>query len=136
MPAACGRACEACALREMCGGCAPGTDARAPGILERQKQIQFTYVLDHYSVVPMLPTTQTCGGQRGQSGLKGVTKVGKQIVAGKLLGVADGPVILIEVRGEERGFPLDCQLTVDWVYSHMGKPITCMVTDGRVTEVG
>jgi hypothetical protein len=62
--------------------------------------------------------------------------VGKQIVAGKLLGVADGPVILIEVRGEERGFPLDCQLTVDWVYSHMDKPITCMVTDGRVTEIG
>jgi hypothetical protein len=62
--------------------------------------------------------------------------VGKQIVAGKLLGVADGPVVLIEVRGEERGFPLDCQLTVDWVQSHMGKPITCMVTDGRVTEVG
>ncbi|HEX76952.1 MAG TPA: hypothetical protein G4O03_00855 [Dehalococcoidia bacterium] len=61
--------------------------------------------------------------------------MGKQIVAGKLLGVTDGPVILIEVRGEERRFPLDCDLTLDWIYSHMNKPITCIVTQGRVTEV-
>ena len=59
----------------------------------------------------------------------------KQLVFGKLLGVADGPVILVEVRGSEQGFPLDCELTLDWIRSHMGKPISCIVTDGRVTEV-
>jgi len=38
MPAACGMACEVCKFREMCGGCVPGTDPRAPEKLEEVKQ--------------------------------------------------------------------------------------------------
>jgi hypothetical protein len=37
MPAACGIACEVCKLKEMCGGCVPGTDERAPARLEQLK---------------------------------------------------------------------------------------------------
>lgn len=59
----------------------------------------------------------------------------KQIISGKLLGVADGPVILIEVRGQEKSFPLACGVRLEWIFSHMNKPVTVQVTDGKVTEV-
>jgi len=59
----------------------------------------------------------------------------REIVVGTLVGVRDGPVIVIEVRGQERKFPLSCELTVDWVYSHMNKTIVCFVEDGKVTAV-
>jgi len=39
MPAACGIACEICALHgpEMCPGCAPGIDPKAPAFVETLK---------------------------------------------------------------------------------------------------
>jgi len=39
MPGTCGIACEICALheKEMCPGCAPGNDARAPAFVEMLK---------------------------------------------------------------------------------------------------
>ena len=39
MPAACGMACEVCGFKEMCGGCMPGTDPKAPERLEKLKQM-------------------------------------------------------------------------------------------------
>ena len=59
----------------------------------------------------------------------------RQIVTGTLAGVADGPVIIIEVGGQEKEFPLACDVTLEWVYSHMGKRVTCLVTEGKVTQV-
>ncbi len=59
----------------------------------------------------------------------------KRMVSGKLLGIVDGPFILIEVRSERQRFPLDCEVTVEWVSAHIDRPIICMVTDDRVTEV-
>ena len=38
LPAACGIACEVCALKEKCGGCVSGTDPDAPAVLERMKR--------------------------------------------------------------------------------------------------
>ena len=42
MPAACGIACEVCGLKEVCGGCPPGTDPKAPERLEKIKQMMGT----------------------------------------------------------------------------------------------
>ena len=39
MPAACGIACEVCGLKEVCGGCLPGTDPKAPERLEEIKKM-------------------------------------------------------------------------------------------------
>jgi hypothetical protein len=35
-------ACEVCKFKEMCGGCVPGTDAKAPARLERLKGMGFS----------------------------------------------------------------------------------------------
>jgi hypothetical protein len=61
--------------------------------------------------------------------------VKKEIVTGTLVGVRDGPFIVIELNGREKKFPLHYALTVNWVYSHMGKRIMCVVEDGKVIEV-
>jgi hypothetical protein len=58
-----------------------------------------------------------------------------ELIAGTLVGVRDGPVIVIEIKGQEKKFPLRCELTVGWVYSHMGKRISCIVEEGKVTSV-
>ncbi len=59
----------------------------------------------------------------------------KEIVSGILVGVTDGPNIIISVRDQERKFPLDCDLTVEWVYSRIGKRVMCQIEDGKVTQV-
>ena len=58
-----------------------------------------------------------------------------EFVTGTLIGVRDGPVIVIEVRGQQSKFPLDCELSIEWVLSHMNKMVTCLVEDGRVARV-
>jgi hypothetical protein len=58
-----------------------------------------------------------------------------EFVTGTLIGVRDGPVIVIEVRGQQSKFPMDCELSIEWVFSHMNKRVTCLVEDGRVTRV-
>ncbi|MBI2866571.1 MAG: hypothetical protein HYX99_04360 [Chloroflexi bacterium] len=57
------------------------------------------------------------------------------LVKGTLRGVADGPLIIVDVRGEEKAYPLDCDLTLEWVQSHLGKPVTCLVDETRVKQV-
>lgn len=44
MPAACGIACEICALheKEMCPGCAPGNDPKAPAFMETLKGLDMS----------------------------------------------------------------------------------------------
>ena len=58
-----------------------------------------------------------------------------EFVTGALIGVRDGPVIVIEVRGQQSKFPLDCELSIEWVFSHMNKMVTCLLEEGRVTRV-
>jgi hypothetical protein len=58
-----------------------------------------------------------------------------EFVMGTLIGVRDGPIIVVEVGGRQRKFPLDCELSVEWALSHMNNRVTCLVEDGRVTRV-
>jgi len=58
-----------------------------------------------------------------------------EFVTGTLIGVRDGPIIVIEVMGQQSKFPLDCELSIEWVFSHMNMRVTCLVEDGRVTRV-
>ncbi len=59
----------------------------------------------------------------------------RELIAGTLVGVRDGPIIVLEVEGKERKFPLGCDLTVTWVYEHIDKQVMCLVEGGRVTQV-
>ena len=59
----------------------------------------------------------------------------EEFIVGTLVGVRDGPVIVVDVRGEEKKFPLGCELTVDWVYSHMGSRVMCLLKSGKVVQV-
>ncbi len=58
-----------------------------------------------------------------------------QILHGRLVGIVDGPRFILEVRGEERSFPLAIELTLDWVQKHLNGPVAVLVRDGRVVEV-
>ncbi len=59
----------------------------------------------------------------------------RQLVSGTLVGITHGPSIIISVGGEERKFPLNCDLTVDWVSPRIGKRVMCQIEDGKVTQV-
>lgn len=52
-----------------------------------------------------------------------------------LIGVRDGPIIVIELMGQEKKFPLDCEVSVGWAFSRMNTGVVCVVEDGRVTRV-
>ena len=58
-----------------------------------------------------------------------------EIVSGSLVGVVQGPALIIDVRGEERGLPLDVQLPLEWVRTHMDAAVTVVVAEGTVVEV-
>lgn len=59
----------------------------------------------------------------------------KHIISGILRGVINGLFILIEVKHMEKKYPLRCDLSLEWINSHIGKAIICIVTDGEVSEV-
>ena len=59
----------------------------------------------------------------------------REFVYGALIGVISGPVIVIDVKGIERKYPLGCDLTVEWVSSNLTENIMCLLEDGRVIEV-
>lgn len=58
-----------------------------------------------------------------------------EAVSGKLIGIRDGPVIVIEVLGQEKKFPLDCEVSIGWAFSRMNTMVICVMEDGRVTRV-
>ena len=60
----------------------------------------------------------------------------KGFISGTLIGAIEGPVIIIiDMKGEERKYPLNFDPTLDWVSSHLDKGIMCIIEDGKVTEV-
>ena len=58
-----------------------------------------------------------------------------EVVSGKLIGVRDGPVIVIEILGQEKKFPLHCEVSIEWAFSRMNTMVICVMEDGRVTKV-
>ncbi|MBI4299300.1 MAG: hypothetical protein HY666_06040 [Chloroflexi bacterium] len=58
-----------------------------------------------------------------------------EIVRGKFVGVTQGPAMILEVKGEERSFPLSIDLSLDWIQSHMDTNVMVMLRDGQVVEV-
>ena len=58
-----------------------------------------------------------------------------EFVSGMLIGVRDGPIIVIEVMGQEKKFPLDCEVSIGWAFSRMNTRVVCVMEDGRVIKV-
>ncbi|MBA7615044.1 hypothetical protein ES703_22320 [subsurface metagenome] len=52
-----------------------------------------------------------------------------------LIGVRDGPIIVIELMGQEKKFPLDCEVSIGWAFSRMNTRVVCVVEDSRVIRV-
>ena len=58
-----------------------------------------------------------------------------QIVRGDLLGVSDGPSMILNVNGEEQKFDLSVSLSVSWITKHMGKTILAKIENNSITEI-
>ena len=58
-----------------------------------------------------------------------------QILQGKLLGVVRGPAIILEIRGEEKKYPMTVDPPVSWVREHMNTEVMVVVMDEWVVEV-
>ena len=58
-----------------------------------------------------------------------------KILRGKLLGIVQGPAILLDIRGEEKKIPMAVDPPVSWIQEHMDSEVMVVVTDGRVVEV-
>lgn len=65
---------------------------------------------------------------------KGI-KLTREVVTGKLIGVRDGPVMVIGVMGQEKKYPLDCELSIEWAFTRMNTMVVCQVEDGRIIRV-
>jgi hypothetical protein len=58
-----------------------------------------------------------------------------QFVRGTLVGVVDGPAMILEIRGEEKKYPLEVSLPLSWVQKNMDQQVTVVIKGGRVIEV-
>ena len=58
-----------------------------------------------------------------------------QILRGTLLGLVEGPAILLEVDGEERKLKVSIDLDLSWVQGHVEDTVTVMVTNDAVVDV-
>jgi hypothetical protein len=66
---------------------------------------------------------------------KGI-KMTREVVTGTLIGVRDGPVMVIGVMGQEKKYPLDCEISIEWAFKRMNTMVVCQVEDGRIITVG
>jgi hypothetical protein len=61
-----------------------------------------------------------------------------ETLKGILIGVRDGvngPIVVINVQGQEKKLDLKCQVSIDFAFSRMNTPVTCQVEDGNVVKV-
>jgi hypothetical protein len=65
---------------------------------------------------------------------KGITLT-REVVTGKMIGVRDGPVMVIGLMGQEKKYPLDCEISIEWAFKRMNTMVVCQVEDGRIIRV-
>ena len=61
-----------------------------------------------------------------------------ETIKGIMIGVRDGvngPVLVINIKGQEKKLDLKCQVSIDFAFKRMNTPVTCQVDDGKVVKV-
>ena len=61
-----------------------------------------------------------------------------ETIKGIMIGVRDGangPVLVINIKGQEKKLDLKCQVSIDFAFKRMNTPITCQVENGNVVKV-
>jgi hypothetical protein len=61
-----------------------------------------------------------------------------ETIKGILIGVRDGangPVLVINIKGQEKKLDLKCQVSIDFAFKRMNTPVTCQVDNGNVVKV-
>jgi hypothetical protein len=57
------------------------------------------------------------------------------IMRGEMVGVVDGPAMILTVKGEERKLDLAVDISLAWISEHMNQQVTVMVDNSRIVEV-
>jgi hypothetical protein len=61
-----------------------------------------------------------------------------ETIKGIMIGVRDGangPVLVINIKGQEKKLDLKCQVSIDFAFKRMNTPVTCQVENGNVVKV-
>jgi hypothetical protein len=61
-----------------------------------------------------------------------------ETIKGIMIGVRDGvngPVLVINIKGQEKKLDLKCQVSIDFAFKRMNTPVTCQVENGDVVKV-
>ena len=61
-----------------------------------------------------------------------------ETIKGIMIGVRDGvngPVLVINIKGQEKKLDLKCEVSIDFAFKRMNTPITCQVESGNVVKV-
>ena len=61
-----------------------------------------------------------------------------ETIKGILIGIRDGvngPVLVINIKGQEKKLDLKCEVSIDFAFKRMNTPVTCQVDDGNVVKV-
>ena len=57
------------------------------------------------------------------------------MVRGEMVGVVDGPAMVLTVKGEERKLDLAMDVSLAWISQHMNQQVTVMVDNNRIVEI-
>ena len=61
-----------------------------------------------------------------------------ETIKGIMIGVRDGmtgPVLVINIKGQEKKLDLKCNVSIDFSFKRMNTPVTCQVENGNVVKV-
>ncbi len=61
-----------------------------------------------------------------------------ETIKGIMIGVRDGvngPVLVINIKGQEKKLDLKCEVSIDFAFKRMNTPVTCQVENGNVVKV-
>jgi len=61
-----------------------------------------------------------------------------ETIKGILIGIRDGvngPVLVINIKGQEKKLDLKCDVSIDFAFKRMNTPVTCQLDNGNVVKV-